>query len=102
MAQTRAGAGPVAAWGLGRRTRVAQTRSDPQETNGISGAIPASARAADQRETLVQIEPIRFDAVFTNIVLADQDRQFKADISFRGLLLDDELAGQRIDSIFST
>jgi hypothetical protein len=29
-----------------------------------------------------------YDAVFTNIVLADQDRQFKADISFRGLLLD--------------
>ncbi len=50
--------------------------------------IPATARAADRRETLVQIEPVRFDAVFTNIVLADQDRQFKADISFRGLLLD--------------
>jgi hypothetical protein len=50
--------------------------------------IPATARAADRRETLVQIEPIRFDAVFTNIVLAEEDRQFKADISFRGLLLD--------------
>jgi len=50
--------------------------------------IPAAARAADRRETLVQIEPIRFDAVFTSIVLADEDRQFKADISFRGLLLD--------------
>jgi len=50
--------------------------------------IPATARAADRRETLVQVEPIRFDAVFTNIVLADQDQQFKADISFRGLLLD--------------
>jgi hypothetical protein len=50
--------------------------------------IPAAARAADRRETLVQIEPIRFDAVFTNIVLAEEDQQFKADISFRGLLLD--------------
>jgi Nucleotidyl transferase AbiEii toxin, Type IV TA system len=50
--------------------------------------IPAAAIAADQRETLIQIEPIRFDAVFTSIVLADQDQQFKADVSFRGLLLD--------------
>jgi hypothetical protein len=43
--------------------------------------IPATAKAADRRETLVQIELIRFDAVFTNIVLADEERQFKADIS---------------------
>jgi hypothetical protein len=50
--------------------------------------IPAEAVAADQRETLIQIEPIRFDAAFTSIALADQDRQFKADVSFRGLLLD--------------
>jgi hypothetical protein len=50
--------------------------------------IPTAARAADRRETLVQVEPIRFDAAFTSIVLAEQDRQFKADISFRGLLLD--------------
>lgn len=50
--------------------------------------IPAETKAADRRETLVQVEPIRFDAVFTSIVLADEDRQFKADISFRGLLLD--------------
>jgi hypothetical protein len=49
--------------------------------------IPAAAIAADQRETLIQIEPIRFDAAFTSIVLADQDQQFKADVSFRGLLL---------------
>ena len=50
--------------------------------------IPAAAMAADRRETLIQIEPIRFDAAFTSIALADQDQQFKADISFRGLLLD--------------
>lgn len=50
--------------------------------------VPAAIAAADLRETLVQIEPIRFDAVFTSIALADQDRQFKADVSFRGLLLD--------------
>ena len=50
--------------------------------------IPAEAVAADRRETLIQIEPIRFDAAFTSIVLADQDQQFKADVSFRGLLLD--------------
>ncbi len=50
--------------------------------------IPSETKAADRRETLVQVEPIRFDAVFTSIVLADEDRQFKADISFRGLLLD--------------
>jgi len=50
--------------------------------------IPAETVAADQRETLIQIEPIRFDAAFTSIALADQDRQFKADVSFRGLLLD--------------
>ncbi len=50
--------------------------------------IPAAAIAADQRETLIQIEPIRFDAAFTSIALADQDQQFKADVSFRGLLLD--------------
>lgn len=50
--------------------------------------VPAAAIAADQRETLIQIEPIRFDAAFTSIVLADQDQQFKADVSFRGLLLD--------------
>jgi len=50
--------------------------------------IPTAARAADHRETLMQVEPIRFDAAFTSIVLAEQDRQFKADISFRGLLLD--------------
>ncbi len=50
--------------------------------------IPAAAIAADQRETLIQIEPIRFDAAFTGIALADQDQQFKADVSFRGLLLD--------------
>lgn len=50
--------------------------------------VPAEAVAADQRETLIQIEPIRFDAAFTSIALADQDRQFKADVSFRGLLLD--------------
>jgi|HubBroStandDraft_2_1064218.scaffolds.fasta_scaffold85600_3 hypothetical protein len=50
--------------------------------------IPAAAIAADRRETLIQIEPIRFDAAFTSIALADQDQQFKADVSFRGLLLD--------------
>ena len=50
--------------------------------------IPATAIANDQRETLIQIDPIRFDAAFTSIVLADQDRQFKADVSFRGLMLD--------------
>jgi hypothetical protein len=50
--------------------------------------IPAEAVSADRRETLIQIEPIRFDAAFTSIVLADQDQQFKADVSFRGLLLD--------------
>ena len=50
--------------------------------------IPAAAIAADQRETLIQIDPIRFDAAFTSIALADQDQQFKADVSFRGLLLD--------------
>lgn len=50
--------------------------------------IPAAAIAVDQRETLIQIEPIRFDATFTSIALADQDQQFKADVSFRGLLLD--------------
>jgi hypothetical protein len=50
--------------------------------------IPAAATATDQRETLIQIEPIRFDAAFTSILLADQDRQFKADVSFRGLLLE--------------
>jgi hypothetical protein len=50
--------------------------------------IPAAATAVDQRETLIQIEPIRFDATFTSIAFADQDRQFKVDVSFRGLLLD--------------
>ncbi|HEY7934038.1 MAG TPA: nucleotidyl transferase AbiEii/AbiGii toxin family protein [Solirubrobacteraceae bacterium] len=49
---------------------------------------PAAAIAADQRETLIRVEPIRFDAAFTSIALADEDRQFKADVSFRGLLLD--------------
>jgi hypothetical protein len=50
--------------------------------------IPAAATAADRRATLVKVEPIRFDPVFTSIALAEEDRQFKADISFRGLLLD--------------
>lgn len=50
--------------------------------------VPAAARSVDQRETLVQIEPIRFDPAFTSIALAEEDRQFKADVSFRGLLLD--------------
>jgi Nucleotidyl transferase AbiEii toxin, Type IV TA system len=50
--------------------------------------IPAAARPVDRRETLVQIEPIRFDAAFTSIALAEEDQQFKADVSFRGLLLD--------------
>jgi hypothetical protein len=50
--------------------------------------VPAAATVADQRATLIQVEPIRFDAAFTGIALADEDRQFKADVSFRGLLLD--------------
>jgi hypothetical protein len=57
-------------------------------SDGDLDIIPATAVAADKRETLIQIEPIRFDAAFTSIALADQDRQFKADVSFRGLLLD--------------
>jgi hypothetical protein len=50
--------------------------------------IPATATPVDRRETLIQIEPIRFDAAFTSIALAEEDQQFKADVSFRGLLLD--------------
>jgi hypothetical protein len=50
--------------------------------------LPAGAVAADRRGTLMKVEPIRFDPVFTGIALAEEDRQFKADVSFRGLLRD--------------
>jgi hypothetical protein len=50
--------------------------------------IPLGATAADQRESLIKVEPIRFDAAFTSIALTEQDQQFKADVSFRGLLLE--------------
>jgi len=50
--------------------------------------LPAAAVPADRRGTLMKVEPIRFDPVFTGVALAEQDRQFKADVSFRGLLLD--------------
>jgi len=50
--------------------------------------VPAQAVAAGRRRSLMRVEPIRFDPVFTGVALAEEDRQFKADVSFRGLLLD--------------
>jgi len=49
---------------------------------------PVSAAAADAGGTLVKVVPIAFDPVFTEIELSDEQRQFKADVSFRKLLLD--------------
>lgn len=50
--------------------------------------IPLGAEPSDQRKSLITVEPIRFDAAFTAIALTEQEQQFKADVSFRGLLLD--------------
>ena len=43
---------------------------------------------ADTANSLMQIMPVNFDPVFTRLQLAEKEKRFKADVSFRGLECD--------------
>jgi nucleotidyltransferase AbiEii toxin of type IV toxin-antitoxin system len=68
--------------------------------------IPEGVQPNDQGNTVVKVQPIRFEPVFSNLALDEKDLTFHADVAFRDLVKDgveiklkiDHLPGLRIGS----
>lgn len=49
---------------------------------------PADLHPRDERGTAWESKPVRFTPVFTSLIPEEDDRSFKVDVSFRGMLVD--------------